>query len=279
MVTIMAVRIVKIGAIQMNSRVLENEKNLSRSLELLGQASCEGGKIIVLPELCSSGNSFNNLEEVEAASEEVPRGNSTEIWTDFAKENSVYIVGGVCERLEGKYYNSAVLVSPDGFIDVYRKIHLWGEEKKWFSTGDIFKVFETPLAKIGIIICYDGFFPETVRILTEMGAEIICQPTAEMDVSELEIMRSRAYENGIFIATANIVGDDRSVHYPGHTQISNPRGKLSGFLDGESEGILLSAIDLSEISIARRQTKFNEILSDRRIDLYDRYLGYSKKSE
>lgn len=271
----MDARVVRLAVVQMSIETLEKERNLERSIDLLKVAVQKKAQIAVLPELCISGNSFRDIEEARTAAEEIPDGFTTRKWLQFAKENTIYIIGGVCERSNDQLHNSAVVISPEGHQLTYRKIHLWDKEKKIFAPGNCFEVIDTPFAKIGVMICFDGFFPETARILTELGAEIICQPTAEKQVFDMEMIRGRSYENAVFIATANLAGRERDDIYGGHSQITNPRGKFLAVKEGDRDGILIADIDLSEISRAKRMTEFNNVLQDRRTDLYSRLLGYS----
>jgi len=271
--------IIRIAVVQMTTKTLEKERNISKTIKFLGQAVREGAKLVILPELCTSGNELRDIEEAKSVSEPIPNGITTAKWIEFAKENDIYIVGGVCEKSHDSLYNSAVFIGPDGYEGTYRKIHLWDDEKNLFVPGNQFKLYDTSLAKIGVMICYDGFFPETVRILTELGAEIICQPTAEKQIFDIEMNRARSYENAIFIATANLVGREGAIHYAGHSQITNPRGEIIACELEEKESVLITDIDVSEATARKQITKLNNILEDRRTDLYSRFLGYTPPQE
>lgn len=149
--------------------------NLSHSLHLAQRAVAGGAQLIVLPELANTGYAYRNREEAFALAETVPEGPSAQAWIEFAREHQVYLAAGLAERDGHKLYDCAVLVGPDGFIGKYRKAHLWNLEKLWFSPGDLgFPVFETPIGRIGLMICWDVWFPEVPRLLSLQGADIIC---------------------------------------------------------------------------------------------------------
>ena len=135
--------------------------NLRRSLELALEAVNGGANLIVLPELSNTGYFFSNRQDAFAHAEAVPDGPSVQRWIDFAREHNVYLVAGLAERDGMRLFNTGVLVGPDGFIGKYRKAHLWNLEKLWFTPGDLgFPVFDTPIGRIGLLICWDIWFPE-----------------------------------------------------------------------------------------------------------------------
>jgi N-carbamoylputrescine amidase len=280
-VSFMHRKVVRMAVIQMASKTLDKKRNISRTIELLEQAVREKAELIVLPELCTSGYNFKSLKEATSVSETIPNGLTTRKWVEFAEENNVYLVGGVCESAGNSLYNSAVIVGPEGYVGTYRKVHLWHKEKIWFKAGSRFKVFDTPLGKIGAMICYDSFFPETTRILTRMGADVVCQPTAtqQEDVFDFLINQVRSAENAIFIGTANLVGKERDIHFAGQSQITNPQGKILVKELEEQESVLTADINISEATKAKQINELNNIISDRRTDLYLDLFGYAQNQE
>jgi N-carbamoylputrescine amidase len=272
-------KVIRMVVIQMVSKTLDKEHNISRTIELLEQAVREKAELIVLPELCTSGYNFKSLKEATSVSEPIPNGLTTRRWVEFAEENNVYLVGGVCESAGNSLYNSAVMVGPEGYVGTYRKVHLWHKEKIWFKAGSRFKVFDTPLGKIGVMICYDNFFPETTRILTRIGADVVCQPTATQQDFDLLINQVRSVENAIFIGTANLVGKERGIRFIGQSQIINPQGKILVKELEEREGVLTADINISEARKAKQLNEFNNVISDRRTDLYLDLLGYARNQE
>lgn len=269
-------KIVRMAVIQMTSKTLDKERNIHRTIELLEQAVREKAELVVLPELCASGYNFKSLKEAASVSEAIPNGLTTRRWVEFAEENDVYLVGGVCESAGNSLYNSAVMVGPEGYIGTYRKVHLWHKEKIWFKAGSRFKVFDTPFGKIGVMICYDNYFPETTRILTRMGADVVCQPTATQQDFDMLINQVRSAENAIFIGTADLVGKERNIKFVGQSQITNPEGKILVKELEERESVLTADINISLATKAKQLNELNNIISDRRTDLYLDLFGYAQ---
>jgi predicted amidohydrolase len=175
-----AVSPVRVAVAQFEPRVgVENLKANALAVEQrLIAAADAGANLIVLPELATTGYVFETREEAFAHAEAVPDGPTVESFARIAAARNVYIVGCVAERDGMKLYDTAVLVGPEGYIGRYRKTHLWNTEKLWFTPGDEgFSVFDTKIGRIGLLVCWDIWFPETARIVTQMGADIICVPT------------------------------------------------------------------------------------------------------
>ncbi|SDY89975.1 Carbon-nitrogen hydrolase [Pseudomonas sp. PDC86] len=155
--------------------VFNRAENLRQSLELANEAVNGGANLIVLPELSNCGYFFCSRKDAFDHAEAIPDGPSVRAWIDFACRHQVYLVAGLSEIEGVQLFNTAVLLGPDGFIGKYRKAHLWNLEKLWFTPGDTgFPVFETPIGRIGLLICWDIWFPEVPRILSQQGADIIC---------------------------------------------------------------------------------------------------------
>src|SRR5438552_1844784 len=164
--------------------------------------------LLVIPELANSGYFFSEISEVEKASEEIPGGEFCTALKKICAQKNAYIVSGICERFEDKFYNSSILVHPSGEINTYRKIHLFNEEKLWFQPGDLkLEVYqiegEFGKVKIGMMICYDWIYPEIARTLALKGAQIICHPANLVMPYCQDAMFTRALENHVFTITAN----------------------------------------------------------------------------
>ena len=171
---------VRVAVVQFNPQVgLDNlESNALAVRQRLQQAVKEGANLIVLPELATTGYCFHSREEAFAHAEPVPDGQTVRGWIAFAKEKQVYLVGCLPEADGHQLFDTAVLVGPDGFVGKYRKTHLWNEEKLFFTPGNLgFPVFDTRIGRIGLLVCWDIWFPETARIVSQLGADIICIPT------------------------------------------------------------------------------------------------------
>ena len=176
------------------------------------------------------------------------------------------------------------LIGPDGYIGTFRKVHLWNEENLFFEPGDLgFPVFHTAIGRIGIAICYDGWFPETFRLCALQGADIVCVPTnwvqnpgqAQGREAMANILAmAAAHCNSIFIACADRVGSERGQPFEGQSLIVSYTGwPVVGPASRDTEDILIAEIELGEARRARNWNAFNQVLRDRRSDLYDEMLG------
>jgi N-carbamoylputrescine amidase len=281
---------VRVAVIQCDpqSGAENRERNMALNLSLAQQAVEGGANLIVLPELSSTGYTFQTREQAFLHAEAVPEGASVQKWISFARANNVYLAAGLVEQAGMKLFDSAVLVGPKGFIGVYRKAHLWNQEKLWFSPGDLgFPVFETPIGRIGLLICWDIWFPEVPRLLSQQGADIICSlnnwvwtPPPLFDEAgrcmASYLTMTAAHVNNVFIAAANRVGTDRGERFLGCSLIAGTNGwPLGPVADAEQETILYADIDLSSARSAPIWNDLNDLHRDRRADLYDAMLGYT----
>ncbi len=258
----------KVAVIQFRALTGRNERNGAEAARLLERAGKAGARLVVLPELCVPGYNFRTVKEARNSSEDVPGGPTTRSWEVVAKQFGMYIVGGVCEMSDEGLHNSAVLIGPEGYLGAYRKLHLWDKEKLWFVPGDSLQVYETSLGRLGLMICYDNYFPEVARGLAGLGAEVICHPTATEDPFDMDINRVRSVENGVYIASANLVGSERKVRFVGRSQVTGPRGRVACSLAGAAEGVAFATFDRKGLVRARRIGNANSVLSDRRPDVY-----------
>jgi len=284
---------VRVAVVQFDPQVgMENrERNLRHGLAMALQAVEGGANLIVLPELANTGYLFTNRQEAFEHAEGVPNGPSVQIWMDFAKKHDVYLVAGVAERDGMQLFDTAVLLGPDGFIGKYRKAHLWNMEKLWFTPGNLgFPVFDTPIGRIGLLICWDIWFPEVPRILAQQGADIICSvnnwvwtppplfdETGKCMASYLTM--TAAHVNNVFIAAANRVGTDRGERFLGCSLIAGTNGwPIGEVASSEGETIVCADIDLVSARSAPIWNSLNDLPRDRRTDLYDSMLGYTGHS-
>ena len=166
----------KIGVYQNNPLFGEVERNIEQAVQDLTGLETD---LMVLPELFNTGYQFVSREEAETLAEEIPLGKTCQAMIDFAKAKGAFLVFGMAERDGDHIYNGSAVVGPEGFIGKYRKTHLFAEEKHCFDPGDSgFQVFDLGLAKIGVMICFDWWFPESARVLALEGADIICHPAS-----------------------------------------------------------------------------------------------------
>lgn len=238
-----------------------------------GLIAAAGADLIVLPELFSTGYQFISREETLALAEEIPAGFTTQRLIALSREFGVHLVAGLAEREGDRCFNSAVLTGPEGFLGVYRKTHLFFEEKLWFAPGDTgFRVWKTPLGVIGIMVCFDWFFPESARTLALMGAEVIAHPSNLVLPYCPEAMVTRCLENRVFAITANRVGSEKrdGVHtltFIGKSEIVSPQGSVLCRASGDHEETAVVTIDPA---LARNKdlNPFNNLIRDRRPECY-----------
>jgi predicted amidohydrolase len=244
--------------------------NVERTVQALSTLAAD---LVVLPELFNTGYQFVSREEAEGLSEEVPSGFTTRSLVDLSREKGFYMVAGLAERDGDKFYNSAVLTGPGGFIGAYRKTHLYFEEKLWFSQGDTgFKVWDTSVGRIGIMICFDWFFPESARTLAVKGAQIIAHPSNLVLPYCPDAMVTRCLENRVFAVSANRTGSEERggkepLRFIGSSEIVSPSGRVLHRASPHGEETGLVEIDIQEAR-DKKINSFNDIIEDRREDLY-----------
>jgi len=277
---------VNVACVQFEPRFGDLAHNRDRTTELIRRAHAQGADLIVLPELVSSGYVFESREEAYELSEAGTDGPFVKALSTAAAELKVHVVAGYCERSAEKLFNSAVLVGPHGVIGNYRKSHLWGAEALFFERGDLgFPVWTTRLGRIGIIICYDGWFPEAWRLCALQGADIVCvptnwvpmpdQPTNQMAMANILCMAA-AHSNSIFVAAASRTGVERGQPFIGQSVIAAHTGWLAaGPASHEDEEIIAAACNLSDARRKRTLNEFNQVMRDRRKDVYGEMLGAS----
>lgn len=280
---------VRVAVVQLDPQVgVERLKaNAEHAVEAAGRAVAQGADVVVLPELATTGYSFQNRAEAYAHAEPVPDGDTVRMWEAFAAEHDVHVVAGLVEQDGVRLFDTAVLVGPSGYVGRYRKTHLWYREKLWFTPGDEgFPVFETPIGRIGLLICWDIWFPEVPRLLAQQGADLICSvdnwvwtPPPLFDASgrpmATYLTMTAAHVNNVFIAAADRVGVERGAKFLGCSVIAGTNGwPIGEVASAEDEQILLADLDLAAARSAPVWNELNDLLRDRRTDLYDGMLGY-----
>ncbi|MFM8301066.1 MAG: FAD-linked oxidase C-terminal domain-containing protein, partial [Gemmatimonadota bacterium] len=239
------------AAIQFEPVLGDREGNIEALLRLCEEAAASGAKLIVLPEMATTGYCWQDREEVAPFVETIP-GPTTEVFTAFCARHDCWIVAGMAEVVEetGVYYNSAALIGPEGVAGIYRKTHAFISEPKWAKDGDLgLPVFATPLGRIGIAICMDAAYPETTRIPALRGADIIAFPTNWLsEKAPSPSWWARAVESGVYLIAANRYGVERGVQFDGGSCIIEPDGAIHAALDrGDGTGYdLLGAFVGSE---------------------------------
>jgi N-carbamoylputrescine amidase len=263
------------------------KENLDKAIVKIREAASKGAQIICLQELFTSLY-FCDVEDYEnfKLAESIP-GPSTEALSAVAKELGVVIIASLFEkRTQGIYHNTTAVLDADGtYLGKYRKMHIPDDpayyEKFYFTPGDLgYKIFRTKFATIGVLICWDQWYPEGARITALMGAEILFYPTAigwatsqdEATNSEQfnaweTIQRSHAVANGIHVVSVNRVGLEQqgAMKFWGGSFIANPFGRILLQASHEKEEVHVLAVDLNKTDSYRTHWPF---LRDRRIDSY-----------
>jgi predicted amidohydrolase len=266
---------IRVGFYQFCPVFGDQRANVQKIAEALEKIEAD---LMVLPELCTTGYLFTQQDEVNELSEATP-GPTTLYLENLARRKHMWLVLGMAERDEitGNCYNSAVLIGPDGYRATYRKAHLFLEEKLYFTPGDRpFRVYDLGMAKVGMLVCYDHFFPEAARALALQGAQIICHPSnLVLPGRGQQLTRVRAMENRIFWILANRYGTEerggKKLAFTGASRIVAPNGEILAQAqpDGES-------VQIVEISPAAADDKkvmaMNDLFQDRRPELYNRKL-------
>lgn len=256
--------IMRIGFYQFNPKLGNIACNLRRIEETL--STVKNLDLIVLPELCNSGYNFRNRKEALRLSEPVPQGPTTQSWIKLCRKKNFYLVAGINEFERDKIYNSVVLVSPQGYIGKFRKLHLFLNEKKYFQPGNLgLPVFKIKGVKIGILICFDWQFPEAWRILALKGAQIICHPS-NLIIPELSFraLQGHALVNRVFVVTANRIGAERGLKFIGNSTIWNTKGEVLAQASPNKEEIKIVEIEPNQAKL-KQATPLNHIFQDMRI--------------
>jgi 5-aminopentanamidase len=259
---------------QMAPELAQQERNREHCLALLEQAAAAGARLLVLPECAISGYMFASEAEGLENAEELP-GPTSEAFERACARLQTHVVYGMLERHGDRLRNTAVLIGPDGLVGSYRKTHLpFLGVDRFTEPGDELPVFDTPLARIGLEICYDLRFGEVTRTLALKGAELVALPTnypvAARIQTEVNTV-ARAAESRVFLLCANRVGSERDARFGGWSQIVDPHGKRLAEAGASEETLLVADLDLAQ---AREKgdaipggVEF-DLLRDRRPELY-----------
>ncbi len=260
----------KSGFYQFNTAFGEKRKNFDKVRHAVSNISAD---LLVLPEFFATGYQFISKDEVAELAESVPDGETTHFLTDLSQEKGMYIVAGLPEKAGNVFYNSAVLTGPDGFIGNYRKTHLFYEENLFFTPGDTgFQVWDTPIGKIGIMICFDWFFPESARTLALKGAEVIAHPANLVLPYCPQSMPVRCLENRVYAVTANRIGTEQrkegeALTFIGQSQITSPKAEILVRAGCNEEVLMTADIDLS-LSRDKKLNQYNDLFKDRKTVYY-----------
>lgn len=259
----------KVAVVQTDPVFGNKDKNIDGALELMQSVKAE---LYVLPELFATGYNFVSREEARSLSEPLKGGKIFSALEQFVKKQKSFVVYGFVEEDGGVLYNSAAIVGFDGTVGSYRKIHLFDREKLFFTPGNMpFQVFSTPFGQVGIMICFDWYFPESARTLAVKGAQLIAHPANLVLPHCPDSMPVRCLENRVFAATANRVGsEDRGgtkLTYTGRSQVTSPMGEIIHRSSADRPEIAVSDVDLS-VADNKNVTSRNNLFQDRRPEFY-----------
>jgi predicted amidohydrolase len=279
----------RIGFYQFDPQFGRVERNLDQIVHALQGVR---DALIVLPELAFTGYSFGDRAEVARLAEDPHDSPTVDALVALCCERDLHLVTGFAEcaadrsgpgpgdrssprpgdRAAARYYNSALLLGPEGLLHVYRKLHLFGREKECFDPGDLpLRVHEVRGLRLGLMVCFDWAFPEVARSLALQGADVICHPANLVLTYCQQTMLARCIENGFYAVTANRYGREDRPHgaltFTGQSQIVAPKGKLLYRSAAEGDDLYIAAID---VVLARDKalTEYNDILADRRPEFY-----------
>ena len=257
----------KLGFLQFNPVFGDKNKNLAAVEKLLEGIDAD---LIVLPELFNTRYTFLNKAELTDLSEPAT-GPLYDFMLKLARKYKCAFAYGFAEKDNDLLYDSMALVSPDGLIEVYRKIHLFFEEKKFFQPGDTgFHVFEYKNVKLGMLICFDWIYPEAMRTLAVKGAQIILHPANLVTPYCPDAMITRALENRVFIILANRCGEEKRNgkmnKFIGQSEVVSPQGEILVRVE-QQECTKIVNIDPA-LALDKKFNQYNDLLVDRREDLY-----------
>ena len=269
------------------------EANRKRVAQLTAEAT--GVDLLVFPELASSGYAFASREEAMAAAESARDGPFARLLVELARHHRMFLVAGLCEKDGERLYNTAILVAPDGVRGVYRKAHLFWDEKDIFEPGDtglpVFDLAARDLVaggheargiatgdlapdrgdwhcRVGILICFDWQVPEAWRVLALQGADLVCHPSnLVLPGLAQRAVPLHAMMNRLFVILANRYGTERHLSFTGASLLISPRGEELARAPADADAILTAEIDPAAAR-DKRVTPRNDLLADRRPELY-----------
>ncbi len=259
----------KVGFYQFRPLFGKVEQNCQKIINALDNVNAD---LIVLPELALSGYYFKDKDESLKYAEDPAHSTMLESLIKLAKKNNYHLVVGFAEKNNEKCFNSAALIGPDGIEHIYRKVHLFNEEKFFFDAGDTpFIVNNVNGVKIGIMICFDWVFPEVIRTLAIQGAQLICQPSNLVLTFCQQTMLARCIENKVFAITANRYGEEKrsqgNLKFTGKSQIVAPGGELLHRAASQREALFITDINPEDAN-NKMITEHNHLFDDRRPEFY-----------
>ncbi len=235
----------KIAAIQIDIVKRDKKANLQKVRRMLAEQALD---LAVLPELFATGYFFADRAEAKSMAEAVPQGETTQALCRMASEFACHIIGCVLEEEADQLYLSAVVVGPQGYLGKQRKRHLTEFDARWYSPGEESVVFDIMGSKVGVLVCFDAWFPESARELTLRGAQIICQTALISSPDTMQIMRVRAIENKTFVVVGNATGEElyhgAAMRFRGESRVIDFLGNILQTIERE-EGVVSAEVTVA----------------------------------
>ena len=267
----------RIAAAQIDSKLGDTQKNLAKMMAFTGDAAGNGANLIVFPECALTGYQYESREEALAAAQTVP-GLAVDVLASLCGRLKTHIMFGMLEKLDDYLFNTAVLIGAQGLIFKYHKNHIpFQGVDRYVDKGERpFELCRAGDLTIGLQICYDIFFPESSRVHSLLGADLITLPTnfATMGVVERAgfIINTRAIENKVYVLSCNRVGEERGYPFCGHSKIVDPMGTTLAEASADKEETIYADIDLAlartkRITHSKGEWEIDR-MADRRPELY-----------
>lgn len=266
-----------IAAAQIDSKLGKIEMNLARLMGRAGEAVGNGAQLVVFPECALTGYQFESREEALDAAQDIP-GPVTQAMSLLCAELQAYVIFGMLELHDRRLFNTAVMTGPGGIVFKYHKNHIpFQGVDRFVDKGDVpFHLCKAGDLNIGLEICYDIFFPESARVHSLLGADLICLPTNFATPGVVEragyIINTRAIENKVYVLSCNRVGQERGYPFCGRSKIVDPMGTTLAEASGDREEIVYATIDPEQARTKRITHAAGEWeidrMADRRPELY-----------
>lgn len=277
-----------IAVAQLACPASDDAARCASSVDAIVQAAGEGAELVVLPELAASGYRIERGHLVARAERGDGTGPVLTAWREAARRSRTAVIGGFAEILGDEVFNSAVVIDGTGAIHgVYRKLHLFGSEHDVFRPGDVgLPIFEIAGLRLGVAICYDLRFPETLRILALRDVDLVAVPTAwvpgfdrversDGGIGQVDGVVVQANLNQVYVACADQVGREADVEFLGRSLVVDPVGAVvAGPLAPTGEAVALAEVDRAIARAARERGPGISPRANRRVDVYDGLLGY-----
>lgn len=255
----------KVSLVQLAPQLDNLQANIEQAIAFVNQTDSD---LYILPELANSGYNFKDRDAAFAIAEASDNSLFITALHDIAKQKNTLIVSGFCEKEGDKLYNSAVLIGPQGLIGLYRKLHLFLNEKNIFERGNKgLPVFDTDWGKIGMLVCFDWMFPEAWRKLALNGAQLIAHPSNLVLPYCQQVVPSYALINRCYVATANRIGTEGELTFSGRSIVADPNGDILCLAQPDKSQVISAEVDLS-LTKNKFITRLNHVFDDRRSDVY-----------